>query len=79
MLAPKSSKALLIVVCPMIQEIVGLPGSLYFTEIGPVSNSLMFEDRKTFLGTFAFLFLVHISFKNLAYDELVVLHQEEVH
>ena len=67
-LAPKSSNALLIVVYPMIQEMVGLPGSLYFTGIGPVSNSLMFKGRKTFFRTFSFLFFVHISFRNLAYD-----------
>ena len=68
MLAPRSSKALFIVVCPMIQEMVGLPGSLYFTGMGPVSNSLVFNARKTFFGIFVFLFFVHISFKNFAYD-----------
>ena len=68
MLAPRSSNALFIVVYPMIQEMVGLSGSLYFTGMGLVSNSLMFDARKTFFGTFVFLFLVHISFKNFAYD-----------
>jgi len=67
-LAPKSSRARLMVVCPMIHEMVGYPGSLYFTGIGPDSNSLMFDVRKTFLRTFVFLFLMHISFKNFAYD-----------
>ena len=30
-----------------LHEMVGHPGSLYFTGIGPDSNSLMFEARKT--------------------------------
>ena len=55
------------VVCPIIHEIVGHLGSLYFTGIELDSNSLMFEARKTFLGIFVFLFLVHMSFRNLAY------------
>ena len=66
MLAPRSSNALFIVVCPMIQEMVGLSGSLYFIGMGPVSNSLIFNARKTFFGTFILLFFVHISFRNFA-------------
>ena len=57
-LPPRSSKALFVVVCPMIREMVRLPGFLYFTGMGPVSNSLMFDVRKTFFGTFIFLFLL---------------------
>ena len=52
----------------MMHEIVGLPGSLYFTGMAPVNNSLILDARKTFLGTFVFLFLAHLSFRNLAYD-----------
>ena len=40
------------VVYPIIHEMVGHPGSLYFTRMGPDSNSLMFDARKTFLGIF---------------------------
>jgi len=55
------------VVCPIIHEMVGHLGSLYFTRMGSDDNSLMFDARKTFLGTFVFLFLVHMSFRNLVY------------
>jgi len=52
-----------------MHEMVGLPGSLYFTWMGPVNNSLILDARKTFLETFIFFFLVHMSYRNLAYDE----------
>ena len=79
MLAPRLSSARFIIVCPMIHEMVGLPGSLYFTGMGPLNNSLMLDARKTFLETFVFIFLVHISFKILHMKGLVVWHQEEAH
>ena len=41
---------------------------MYFIGMGPVNNSLMLDARKTFLGTLVFHFLVHMSFKNFAYD-----------
>ena len=44
----------------MVNEIVGHPGSLYFSRIGQDRISLMFIAKNTFLGTFVFLFLVHI-------------------
>jgi len=67
-LAPRSNNAQFIMVCPMMHEMVGLPGSLYFTGMGPINNSLMLDARNTSLGTFVFLFLVHMSFKKLVYD-----------
>jgi len=45
---------------------VGQPGSLYLTRIWLDNSSLMLVARKTFLGTFVFLFLVHMSLMNLA-------------
>ena len=45
----------------MVQEMVGHPRSLYFTRIGPDRSPHMFVGKKTFFGTFVFLFLVHIS------------------
>ena len=68
-LAPRSNNAQFIMVCPMMHEMVGLPGSLYFTGMGSVNNSLILDARKTFFGIFVFLFSVHLSFRNLAYDE----------
>ena len=67
-LASRSSSARFMVVCPMIHEMVELLGSLYFTGMGSVNNSLILDVRKTFLEIFVFLFLVHMSFRNLAYD-----------
>ena len=67
-LAPKLSSAWLMVICPIIHDIVGHPESLYFIGMGPDSISLIFVGRKSFLGMFVFLFFVHISFKNFAYD-----------
>ena len=66
--ALKSSSALLMVVCHMVQVMVGQPRSLYFIGIGPDNSSLMFVARKTILGTFIFLFLVYISFKKFTYE-----------
>jgi len=63
----------------MVHAMIGHPGSLYFTGMGPDSNSLMFVARKTFLGMFIFLFLVHMSFKILHKMALVGLHQEMTH
>jgi len=68
-LAPRSRSAQLISVCPMVQEIVGHSGSLYLTGMGPDRSLLMLVAKNTFYGTFIFLFLVHISFRNLAYAE----------
>jgi len=52
----------------MVHVMVGNLGSLYLTGMGLDNNSLMFVIRRTFLGTLVFLFLVHISFKNFAYE-----------
>ena len=65
-LAPKSSKACLITVFPIVHEIVGQPGSLYFTGIEFDRISEIFAARKTFLGTYVALFFVQRSFKNFA-------------
>ena len=74
-LAPRYSSVQFIVVCPIMHEMVGLPGSLYFTGMGPVNKSLMLDARKTFLGTFVFLFFLKI----LHMKGLVVWHQEGAH
>jgi len=67
LLAPRSRSARQISICPMVQEIMGHPGSLYFTRMGQDRNSLMLVAKNTFLGTFIFLFFVHIFLRNLAY------------
>jgi len=41
---------------------------LVLTGIGPDSSSQMLVAKKTFLGTLVFLFLEHMSLRNLAYD-----------
>jgi len=41
---------------------------LVLTGIRPGSSSLMFVVKKTFFGTFVFLFLVHLPLRNFAYD-----------
>ena len=78
MLAPRSSNTLFIVVCPMIQEMVGLPGFLYFTGMGPVV-SLMFDARKTFFETFVFSSLYTYLLEILHMMGPVVWHQEGAH
>ena len=79
MLAPTSSNALFIVVCPMIQEMVGLPGSLYFTWMGPVNNSLILDARKTFLETFVFFSWYTCLIEIWHMMKLVEWHHEEAH
>ena len=65
------------VVCPLMHEMVVLLGSLSFTGMGPVNNSLMLDARKTFLGIFVFLFLVHMFFRSLHMLGFFEWHQEE--
>ena len=50
MLAPRSSSAQFIVVCLMIHEIVGLPGSLYFTGMGQLTTHLCLIQGRPSLG-----------------------------
>jgi len=64
-LAPKSNSALLMLVCPIVQAMVGQLGSLYLTGMGSDNGSLMLIARKTFFGTLIFCYLV---LKNLAYN-----------
>jgi len=52
-------------VYPIVQAMVGQPGSLYLTRIWPDMNSLMFVMRKTYLGTLVFLFWC-MSLRNFA-------------
>ena len=44
----------------MVQEIVGHPGSLYFTRLGPDRILFMLVAKNTFLGTFVSLLCTHI-------------------
>jgi len=78
-LAPKSSNALLMVFCSMIHAIVGHPGSLYLTGMGPNNNSLMFVARKTFLGHYFFFSWCTYLSKTSHKKALVVWHQEVEH
>jgi len=52
-------------VCPIVQAMVGQLGSLYLTGMGSDNGSLMLIARKTFFGTLIFCYLV---LKNLAYN-----------
>ena len=77
-LAPKSSNALLMVVCPMVHAMVENPGPLYLTRMGPDNNSLLFVSRKTFLGTLFFPWCTCLS-KILHLKALIACHQEMEH
>ena len=79
MLAPRSSNALFIVVCPIIHEMVGHPGSLYFIGMGSDSNSMMLDARKPFwehLFSFSWCTCLLETWHMLG---LVEWHQEVAH
>ena len=78
-LPPKSRSARLISACPIVQAMVGQPGFLYLIGIGPHSSSLMLVAKNIFLDTLVFLFLVHVSLRNLHRMGLVRWHQEVAH
>ena len=65
-LAPKSSNAFSTQVAPIFTEMVGQPGSLYFTGVLHWMMALTCSVKKAFLSTFNSLFTVHRSFKNFA-------------
>ena len=65
-LAPKSSSVFSTQVPPILIEMVGHPGSLYFTGVFYSMMTLTFSIKKAFLLTLKPLFTVHGSFKNLA-------------
>src|SRR4051812_43345397 len=67
MLAPKSNRALSTRKFPILQVIVGDPGSLYLTGYLFRITELTCSVKNAFLGTFVLLFAVTKSFKNLAY------------
>ena len=70
-LTPRSRSALLISICPMVQEIVGHPGSLYFIEMGPDRILLILVAKNTFLGTFVSLLRTHVLMKfDISWDLL---------
>ena len=66
-LAPKSNSAFSTLMPPILTEIVGHPGSLYFTGVFHSMIALTFSVKKAFLFTLKLLFTVHKSFKNFAY------------
>ena len=66
-LAPKSSNAFSTQVLPMLTEIIGHPGSLYFTRVLHSMMALTCSVKKAFLFTLKPLFTMHRSFKNFAY------------
>ena len=66
-LAPKSSSDFSTQVPPILTEIVGHPGSLYFTGVLHLMIALTCSIKKAFLFTLKPLFTVHKSFKIFAY------------
>ena len=66
-LAPKSTSAFSTLVPPIFTEMVRQLGSWYFTGVLHWMITLTCSVRKAFLSTFNPLFIVHRSFKNLAY------------
>ena len=66
-LAPRSNSVFSTQVPPILIEMVGQPGSLYFTRVLHWMIALTCSVRKAFLSTLSPLFTVHKSFKNLAY------------
>jgi hypothetical protein len=65
-LAPRSSSAFSMWLMPIVQEIVGHPGSLYLIGSLHWRIELTYSVKKTFFGTLVFRFTVTKSFKNLA-------------
>ena len=65
-LAPRSSSALSMQVPPMLPEIVGDPGSFYFTKVLHWMIELTCSVRKAFLLMPNPFLTVHKSFRNLA-------------
>ena len=65
-LTPRSSRALIMRVFPIMHEIVGDLGTLYFIGIWSDKYELTLAARKALLGTLVVFFLVHKSLKNLA-------------
>jgi len=68
MLTLKLRSVRLISAYPIVHAMVGYLESLCLTGIRPDSSSLMLVAKKTFFGTLNFLFLVHMSLRNFAYD-----------
>ena len=65
-LAPKSSSALSIQIPLMLTEMVGDPGSLYFTKVLHWMMELTCSVKKAFLSMPNPFLTVHRSFRNLA-------------
>ena len=65
-LAPRSSSALSMQVPPMLTEMVGDPGSLYFNKILHWMIELTYSVRKAFLLMPNPILTVHKSFRKLA-------------
>ena len=65
-LAPKSNSALSMQVPPMLTEIVGDPGSLYFTGVLLWIMALTCSVRKAFFSMPNPFLTVHGAFKNFA-------------
>ena len=65
-LAPKSSRALSMQIPPMLTEMVGDPGSLYFTKVLHWMIELTCSVRKAFLLMPNPFLTMHKSFRNLA-------------
>ena len=65
-LAPRSSSALSMQVPPMLTEMVGDPGSLYFNKVLHWMIELTCSVRKAFLLMPNPFLKVHKSFRNLA-------------
>src|SRR5436189_3928862 len=67
MLAPRSNKALSTGKFPILQVMVGDPGSLYLIGYLFKIRALTCSVRNAFLGTFVFFLAVTKSLRNLAY------------
>ena len=65
-LAPRSNSAFSTLMPPIFTEIVGHPGSLYFTGVLFPIIALTCSVKKAFLFTLRPFFTVHKSFKNFA-------------
>ena len=71
-LAPKSKSVWSTFWLPMMHKMVGQSGSLYLGGVLNCKMELTCSTKNAFSCTFIFLFIVQRSFRNLAYEGVVV-------